>query len=60
MVLTEGQQRALELAESGANLFITGAAGTGKSVVLGRIIERLVGQRPVERRVNARASARAH
>lgn len=44
VILTAGQHRALELAESGANLFITGAAGTGKSVVLGRIIERLVGQ----------------
>ena len=34
MELTSGQQRALQAMESGANVFLTGEAGTGKSFVI--------------------------
>ena len=39
--LNEGQKRALRLAMSGKNLFLSGSAGTGKSFVLSVIRERL-------------------
>jgi len=41
IVLSEGQQKALDLALEGRSMFITGMAGTGKSEVLDRIIESL-------------------
>lgn len=42
MQLTSGQERALQLAQKTQDpLFITGAAGTGKTVVLNRIVEQL-------------------
>lgn len=39
--LSEQQQRALDLAERGYSMFLTGSAGTGKSFVLRQMIERL-------------------
>jgi ATP-dependent DNA helicase PIF1 len=39
--MNEGQKSAFELASAGHNLFITGAAGTGKSFLLKHIIKRL-------------------
>lgn len=39
--LTEDQQKALTLMESGQNVFLTGSAGTGKSYVLQRFIRSL-------------------
>jgi len=41
VVLSPGQEKALRLAQRGANLFLTGGAGTGKSFVLGRVITAL-------------------
>jgi ATP-dependent DNA helicase PIF1 len=37
--LTEGQQRAFDLVKSGANLYLSGLGGTGKSYVLERMIK---------------------
>lgn len=39
--LTEEQKRALEVLESGENVFLTGGAGTGKSFVLNEFIKRV-------------------
>lgn len=39
--LSEQQQRALDLAERGYSMFLTGSAGTGKSFLLRQMIERL-------------------
>lgn len=41
MPLTLGQQRALDLALSGKNLFITGSGGVGKSFLIQKIIDDL-------------------
>lgn len=41
MTLNEEQKRALVLAKMGYSLFLTGGAGTGKSFLLGHIVERL-------------------
>jgi ATP-dependent DNA helicase PIF1 len=40
-ILSQSQKDAMELALSGSNLFITGAAGNGKSYLIKRIVERL-------------------
>ena len=39
--LDPAQQRALDKAVEGANVFVTGVGGTGKTVVLRTIVERL-------------------
>ena len=41
VVLSPNQQRALAVAQRGANLFLTGGAGTGKSFVLAYIVSAL-------------------
>jgi hypothetical protein len=41
VTLNEEQKRALVLAKMGYSLFLTGGAGTGKSFLLGHIVERL-------------------
>ncbi len=43
--LSAGQRCALEMALSGATMFLTGCAGTGKSFLLRRIVAALRGQR---------------
>ena len=45
-ILSEEQLRALRLAEEGENLFITGRAGTGKSVMIKRIIAQALERDP--------------
>lgn len=45
--MNEGQEKAFQLAKEGYNLFITGAAGTGKSYLLRLIIKELSQSRSV-------------
>ena len=45
-ILSEEKLRALRLAEKGENLFITGRAGTGKSVMIKRIIAQALERDP--------------
>ena len=41
-MLTSGQQRAVDLIAAGANVFLTGEGGTGKSFAIGTAVSRLI------------------